>query len=212
MSDSTRKRVGRTSLADYAGFAKAWASAPLRTGAIAPSSRALAREMAFAGAPSAGTRVVELGPGTGIVTEALLEYGVREQDLVLVELNPEFAVALKARYHSATVLTDDAFNAVQAMRKSPEPVSAVISSLPLLVHPHHRRIDLVREALNLAGPFGRFVQFTYSLAAPVRPTGPLRAMRSRRIWGNVPPAVVWTYQHKVLAHDRRSARPNCLND
>ena len=202
MSDSTKKPGPAAMFSNYAEFAKAWANAPLRTGAIAPSSRALAREMAFAGAPAAGTRVVELGPGTGIVTEALLEYGVREQDLVLVELNPDFASALQARYRSATVLMDDAFDAVRALGKRSEPVSAVISSLPLLVHPHRRRVDLLEEALDLADPFGRFVQFTYGLVAPVRPPAKLRAMRSRRVWGNVPPATVWTYQHRMAACDR----------
>ena len=183
-----------SSLTDYLEFARAWARAPLRTGAIAPSSSALAREMVFAAAPTAGKKVLELGPGTGTVTDALLEYGIPEADLVLVELNPQFAAALQRQYPKATVLEQDAFDAIGALQSASETISAVVSSLPLLVHPHDRRLALVQAGLDLAGPMGRFVQFTYHLASPLRCDRAMRAMRSRRVWGNLPPATVWTYQ------------------
>lgn len=197
MKDRRETRKPGSSWGDYFDFARAWMRAPLRTGAIAPSSSALAREMVAAAAPTSGEKVLELGPGTGTVTDALLEYGVPESDLVLVELNPAFATALQSQYPRATVLQQDAFEAIGALQSASEAISAVISSLPLLVHPHHRRLALVENGLDLAGPMGRFVQFTYHLASPLRCNGVLSATRSRRVWLNLPPATVWTYQSRA---------------
>ncbi len=199
MIETGGTRDSGTSWAGYLEFVREWARAPLRTGAIAPSSSTLAREMVFAAAPTVGKKVVELGPGTGKVTRALLDYGIHERDLVLVELNPEFAVALQRQFPKATVMAQDAFDAISALRSTSHAISAIVSSLPLFVHPHHRRLALVENGLDLAEPLGRFVQFTYHLTSPLHCTGTLRAMRSRRVWGNLPPATVWTYQSRLPA-------------
>ena len=88
----------RRGLADSARFLKTLVAAPRLTGAVAPSGRALARAMAAAiGSPSQGL-VVELGPGTGPVTQALIETRVAPERLVLVEYDPGFCRMLEARF------------------------------------------------------------------------------------------------------------------
>jgi len=201
---NNRMRPGRK-LDDAARFLGAWSKNPLRTGAIAPSSRALARQMAYAAAANPGVKIVELGPGTGVVTDALLDAGVMEEHLTLIELNDGFANLLGQRYPKATVCVDDAFSALISIDRLAQPISAVVSSLPLFVYPKKTRQLLCEQALALVGPYGRLVQFTYGPVSPIVLSGQIRATRSRRIWGNLPPATVWTYQANL--------RPGaCLDD
>jgi phosphatidylethanolamine/phosphatidyl-N-methylethanolamine N-methyltransferase len=190
---------------DMIAFARAWLEAPLRTGAIAPSSRQLADQMVFAAAPRRHSAVVELGPGTGIVTESLLSVGIRQQDLVLVELNPDFAENLKRRYPLARVVRADAFSFMNALSRTQTPVGAVISSLPLYVYPKAQRQALCGAAMLCLEHGGRLVQFTYGPVSPITPPENVRAVCSRRIWRNLPPAVVWTYQRRVRTPQRSLA-------
>ena len=53
--------------------------------------------------------MIELGPGTGPITEALVEHGVNPSRLVLVEFNPTFCQLLRQRFPEATVVQADAY-------------------------------------------------------------------------------------------------------
>ncbi len=75
---------------DAAHFFRAWMAAPLRTGAQLPSGRELAKAMAAAVDPDAPGVVVELGSGTGAITQALVERGIAEERLILIEADPQF--------------------------------------------------------------------------------------------------------------------------
>ncbi len=78
-----------------------------------------------------------------------------------------------------------------------QPVAAVVSSLPLLNQPPHRRQKLIGDAFALMGPSGVFVQFTYGLLSPIPRevcANLYSAVRSRPILLNLPPAFVWTYR------------------
>ncbi len=78
-------------------------------GAVMPSGKLLARTMAqYVDVNSAGP-VVELGPGTGAITNALIEHGVDQKRLVLVEYNPGFCALLRDRYPQAKVVQGDAY-------------------------------------------------------------------------------------------------------
>ncbi len=187
----------RRGLADSARFLKTLIAAPRLTGAVAPSGRALARAMAAAaGSPSKGL-IVELGPGTGPVTGALIENGVPEERLMLIEYDPEFCRLLKARFPRAAIIQGDAYDLASALAPfKGRPIAAIVSSLPLLNQPPPRRVKLIGDAFALMGPQGAFVQFTYGLASPIpREVCGSRysAVRSRPILLNLPPAFVWTY-------------------
>src|SRR5271156_7049424 len=101
MQAQTPGGARRPGLADSARFLKTLVAAPRLTGAVAPSGRALARAMAAAiGSPSQGL-VVELGPGTGPVTQSLIETGVLPERLVLVEYDAAFCRLLRRRFSPA---------------------------------------------------------------------------------------------------------------
>jgi phosphatidylethanolamine/phosphatidyl-N-methylethanolamine N-methyltransferase len=195
---SVRDKARRRGLADSAHFFKALVAAPRLTGAVAPSGRALARAMAAAtGSPSRGP-IVELGPGTGPVTGALIESGVAEERLVLIEYDSEFCRLLKARFPHAAIIQGDAYDLPRTLGPfASQRIAAIVSSLPLLNQPPPRREKLIGDAFALMGPSGVFVQFTYGLLSPIPRefcAGRYTATRSRPILLNLPPAFVWTYR------------------
>jgi phosphatidylethanolamine/phosphatidyl-N-methylethanolamine N-methyltransferase len=183
-------------LDDEVRFIRSWIERPLSTGAVAPSSKILARTMARYVDPNSSGPVVELGPGTGPVTEALVKAGVGPSRLVLVEFNPTFCRLLRTRYPEATLVQGDAYSMRRLLESLLlEPASAVVSGLPLMTKPIKMRLRLVRDAFELMLPGAPFVQFTYSVASPVpsRVKG-FSAEPSERIWMNLPPARVWVYR------------------
>jgi phosphatidylethanolamine/phosphatidyl-N-methylethanolamine N-methyltransferase len=198
MQDRALNKTGRRGLADGASFLKTLVAAPRLTGAVAPSGRALARAMAAAiGAPSQGL-VVELGPGTGPVTQALIEADIVSERLVLVEYDPSFCRMLEKRFGGVRVIQGDAYDLPGTLAPfAGQPIAAVVSSLPLLNQPPLRRTKLIADAFALMGPVGVFVQFTYGLQSPIPRefcANRYAATRSRPILLNLPPAFVWTYR------------------
>ena len=181
---------------DEVQFIRSWLDKPLSTGAVMPSGKDLARTMARYVDPAVDGPVVELGPGTGPVTEALVEQGVEPSRLVLVEFNTRFCQLLRARYPDATVVRGDAYGIGRLLGGLLQrPAAAVVSSLPLVTKPFKTRMRLFSEALDLLVPGAPFVQFTYAVGSPIprQPAG-VTAEASERIWLNLPPARVWVYR------------------
>ncbi|MGB6537096.1 MAG: methyltransferase [Xanthobacteraceae bacterium] len=183
-------------LDDEVRFIRSWLERPLSIGAVTPSGKVLARAMARYVDPRSDGPVVELGPGTGPVTEALVEAGVSPSRLVLVEANPAFCRILHARYPEATLLQGDAYRLRWLLETLLlQPAAAVVSGLPLVTKPIGQRLRLIRDAVDLMVPGAPFVQFTYSVAAPLpRRLGGFSVEASERIWMNLPPARVWVYR------------------
>ncbi len=183
-------------LDDEVRFIRSWLEKPLAIGAVTPSSRALARTMARYVDPKSEGPVIELGPGTGPVTEALVEKGVDPARLVLVEFNPAFCQLLRARYPAATIVNGDAYALQRMLAKVVrDPACAIVSGLPLVTKPLRQRLRLLRDAFALMRPGAPFVQFTYAVVAPIpRSLAGVRVEASDRIWMNLPPARVWVYR------------------
>ena len=168
----------------------------MEMGAVVPSGKMLARTMARFVDPDSNGPVIELGPGTGPVTEALVERGIDPARMVLVEFNAKFCRLLRARYPEATVVQGDAYSLKRTLADIlRDPAAGVVSGLPLMTKPVRTRMRLVNEALNLLAPGAPFVQFTYAVVSPIprRLTG-VRREASEPIWLNVPPARVWVYR------------------
>jgi phosphatidylethanolamine/phosphatidyl-N-methylethanolamine N-methyltransferase len=183
-------------LDDEVRFIRSWIERPLSIGAVTPSGKLLARTMARYVDPNSSGPVVELGPGTGPVTEALVEAGVAPSRLVLVEFNPTFCHLLRSRYPEATLVQGDAYSLRRLLETLLlQPAAAVVSGLPLVTKPIKMRLRLIRDALDLMVPGAPFVQFTYSVAAPLpRRLSGFSVEASERIWMNLPPARVWVYR------------------
>jgi phosphatidylethanolamine/phosphatidyl-N-methylethanolamine N-methyltransferase len=193
------KRSGRKP-GDEARFLGAWLKNPMKTGAVAPSSRFLARLMASYVDPAHDGPVIELGPGTGPVTEALLNRGVRPEKLFLIEYSTDFVRLLRQRFPDVSVIQGDAYairkTLAEVLQATKAPISAIVSSLPLLTRPEQEREGLLVEALDLGSAGAPFIQFTYGGKPPV-PAERLPGVsieRSRTIFFNLPPARVFVYR------------------
>ena len=185
----------RIRLNDEMRFIRSWIEKPLSIGAVTPSSKQLARAMArYVDRDGAGP-VIELGPGTGAVTEALLEHGVDESRLVLLEFDRQFCRLLEKRFPQATVVHADAYRLSESLNGvARHAASAVVSGLPLMTKPLRARLRLLREALALLAPNAPFVQFTYAVVPPIPRLSGVKVEASERIWRNMPPARVWVYR------------------
>src|SRR3954453_10937325 len=113
-------------LDDEVQFIRSWIEKPLRTGAVMPSGKFLARTMARHVDPSVEGPVIELGPGTGPVTAALVEQGIHPSRLVLVEFNPDFCRLLRKRHPEATVVSGDAYRLRRVLEDTPQPAASAI--------------------------------------------------------------------------------------
>ena len=166
---------------------------PREISALAPSSAGLARAMTEGLGPDTG-RVVEFGPGTGVITRAILARGVRPADLTLFEMNADFTVLLNGQFPGVTLHN---LPAQEAARLCASGVGRVISGLPLLSMPQPVRQAIVGAAFAVLAPGGRLVQFTYGPTPPLDPATlsalGLSAIRGPKIWINLPPARVYHF-------------------
>jgi phosphatidylethanolamine/phosphatidyl-N-methylethanolamine N-methyltransferase len=183
-------------LDDEVRFLRSWIEKPLHMGAVMPSGRLLARTMAQYVDVESDAPVVELGPGTGAITNALIARGVDQKRLVLVEYNPGFCALLRDRYPHAKVIQGDAYRLRDSLRQVlGAPASAIVSGLPLVTKPMQTRLRLIRDAFLALAPGAPFVQFTYSVAPPIPRSLPgVSTEASERVWINLPPARVWVYR------------------
>ena len=182
------------SLADNFRFLKALIARPKTVGAVIPSSPALARAMARQIDPKAGP-VLEIGPGTGVISEAILERGVAPAQLTLVEYDDELARYLAERFAHVQVIQGDAFDLDHTLRGLDGlPFGAIISSLPLLNHPMPRRLAYMESLTRRLAPGAPLIQFSYGAHAPVVPPPGFAVIRVAQVWANIPPAKVWVYR------------------
>jgi Phospholipid N-methyltransferase len=187
-------------MAEAFDFFQAWLRNPLRVAAVAPSGRALARLITSEISRDTGP-VIELGPGTGVFTRALIARGVRQEDLALVEFGADFAAALHAQYPAACTLWMDAARLRTVDLFDGRQAGAVVSGLPLLSMPLRSVLAILKGAFRKMRPDGAFFQFTYGPRCPV----PVRlldhlGLEAERIGGtlaNIPPAAVYRLRQRA---------------
>ncbi|HVR80956.1 MAG TPA: methyltransferase domain-containing protein [Luteimonas sp.] len=197
--------LGRHRHAQHWDFFRRWVRNPRRVAAVAPSSRRLAARMVDE-VPAGTTRVIELGPGTGVMTEALLARGLAPEGLLAVELDPALHDTLRARFPALHLVRGDArhLDELATGFAGPGEVDAVISSLGLLGMDEADRGAILSVAFALLRPDGRFIQFTYGVKSPVSRAQlhalGLRMRRGAFILRNLPPATVYVYTRAPAAH------------
>jgi phosphatidylethanolamine/phosphatidyl-N-methylethanolamine N-methyltransferase len=183
-----------SSLTDTTLFIQEWLANPQGVGAVAPSSRQLAVAMAKWLPLDPDSYVLELGPGTGVVTESLLARGLRQERLVAIEQNSKMAGMLREKFPRAQIITGDAWKMDDLLRRRREPiekVGAVISSLPLLNFPKAEAERLGEKIRSVLEPDGKWVQFTYRIhKRHPRGTTSFQLHASKIVWFNLPPARV----------------------
>jgi len=175
----------------YGDFLRGLLKNPRAVSAPTPSGPVLAAAMAEKVDPLRPGLVVELGAGTGVVTEALIARGISPDRLVVIEYSAYFADLLRSRFPGATVIQGDAFLFERYLPEDAR-ISAVVSGVPLLNFPLWRRKFLIDRGLGVQDAGGRFIQLSYGWKPPIDPGR--RELSKSLVWRNFPPAHVWTYR------------------
>jgi phosphatidylethanolamine/phosphatidyl-N-methylethanolamine N-methyltransferase len=177
-------------------FFRLWLKDPFKIGAIAPSSPDLARAMASLVPDSQHYPIVELGGGTGVITQALLERGIPPQKLIVVERDPTLHDLLQKRFPSVNVVQGDAAHLGALLHPHGiSKVSTIVSGLPLLVFRKSVQQEIIAAAFAVMERGAPFIQFTYGPFSPLprKELGLVGRVR-KRVLNNLPPASIWVYQ------------------
>ena len=187
-----------------------WIRKPRRIGAVIPSSASLAAAMAARIDTDAPGAVIELGGGTGCVTRAILSAGVKPENLIVVEREPEFCELIASAFPDTNVLCADACDLTALARRSGAArVKTVVSSLPLLSIKDSECRKILESAFSVLAPEGEFIQFTYGPAMPlsraIADDLGIEGVRTEWVLSNFPPAAVWRFRRKDVAVESRHA-------
>jgi len=180
---------------DKLEFARGLVTKPKTLGAIAPTSARMATKMASLVRPDSGLPVLELGPGTGVITKAILDTGIKPENVYSIEYSADFLPGLKRRYPGINFIHGDAFKIREiAEELGISRFDCVISALPLLNFPISQRLRLIVASLKLMEHERPLVQFSYGPRPPV----PERSRNFKvnhlgTVLRNIPPARIWTY-------------------
>lgn len=179
-------------------FLKGWIRKPAEVGAVKPTGKPTARAMAALVPGDSPLPVLELGPGTGVITQALLEAGIEPQRIVGIEYSRDFYGFLVERFPRVNFIHGDAFRAQELLARTPwRKFSAVIGAIPLLNVPRDERARLVESCLEITESGGPFIQITYGPRPPTPALeGRYRVEATDWIMKNVPPARIFIYRRE----------------
>ena len=190
------KQFGRRKLDEEVRFFKGWQRDMKGVGAILPTSGIAARRMASVIDPQSGLPVLELGAGTGVITKAILQTGIRPEQLVSVEYSPAFHQSLVERFADVDFRLGDAFDLKTTLgERYGETFDCVISAVPMLSFSPERRIALLEELLSMMKPGRPVIQITYGALSPIPPKRESYTVSHYDfVVRNVPPAQLWVYR------------------
>lgn len=183
-------------------FGWEWLKAPRQVGALAPSSSGLSQAITDGLTEEHGP-ILELGPGTGVFTGAILARGVPPQRVAAIEASEGFANALADRYPGVKVILGDAARVRQLTPFGPAAAGTVVCGLPLLSMPPDKIMRVLAGGFASLRPGGSFRLFTYGPYCPVpadiRARLGLHARRTAFVALNMPPASVYILERKTAA-------------
>jgi phosphatidylethanolamine/phosphatidyl-N-methylethanolamine N-methyltransferase len=177
-------------------FFKGMMQGPKTVGSIVPTSSITARKMASVININSGLPVLELGPGTGAITKAILGRGVKPDKLVAIEYSTDFYEHLVRLYPGVHFINGDAFDLDKTLGAlKGQMFDSVVSAVPLLNFPMQARSALLESLLDRV-PAGRpVVQISYGAVSPIiaRPDR-YHIQHFDFIVRNIPPAQLWIYR------------------
>jgi phosphatidylethanolamine/phosphatidyl-N-methylethanolamine N-methyltransferase len=181
---------------DELKFFKGWIDKPRAVGSIIPTSSVTAARMASIVDTKSGLPVLEVGPGTGVITKAILKRGVKPSELYAVEYSRDFVAHLRRNYPGVNVIEGDGFNLDDTLGDMRDTMfDSVVSGVPLLNFPVERRVAYLESLLKRI-PRGRpVVQLTYGPKSPIPPgLGDYTIEHFHFILRNIPPTQLWLYR------------------
>lgn len=182
-------------------FFKEFMVSPKHVGAVAPSSKYLAGRVVEMARVEEASIVVEWGPGTGAITQCVLEKLPSDAQFFAMEISEDFVRTLAARFPQVVVHPDSAANTRKYLERiGAQSCDSIVSGLPWASFNDALQDQLLDTLLDVLRPGGRFVTYTY-IMSPLMPAGQkFRAKLKRRfshfevtpmVWRNIPPAFVY---------------------
>jgi phosphatidylethanolamine/phosphatidyl-N-methylethanolamine N-methyltransferase len=188
--------------ADACVFFSLWLQKPLRIAAANPSGARLADAVARCIDLARPGPVLELGAGTGSLTQGLVRAGCSPERIIALEREPALVAVLRREFPAMTVIEGDATRIGAYLTGSVERLAGVVSSLPIKWFPAAAQSAIVKPCFDLLGPGGRFLQLTNAFSSPlsIHRLG-IAGQEVCRVWRNVLPAQVWAYSERSLPLD-----------
>ncbi|OGV52182.1 MAG: hypothetical protein A2X49_05920 [Lentisphaerae bacterium GWF2_52_8] len=177
---------------------------PRTTGALWASSSHLSRTMTLNIGIESAKVVVELGPGTGAITEHILPAISPNTCFFAVELNKEMLKVFENRFPETPIYHDSASNLPSLLDKKGVPAAdVVISGLPWAAFPSGLQDEILDAILASLAKKGFFTTFAY-LQGLLLPSAQKFSKKLKRhfsrvekspvVWRNIPPAFVYRCQ------------------
>ena len=185
-------------LNDAALFFRRWLSNPLQMGSIIPSSPKLGQLIARQIDKRSSSSILELGAGTGAITKSLISSGISPGRIAVVEIVPEMAEHLRAKFPQTSVLQADAFDLpIPLLKDTLGEIGTVICGIPLVLLSEAKQRQFIQQVEAVA-PGRGFLLYTYCVTSPL-PYRTLGLEAQRLAWTplNFPPASVWHYRPKA---------------
>lgn len=182
--------------ADLVRFFGTWMRNPIKMGAVAPSSATYCAKMVAASTTKIDGPVLELGPGLGVVTRALLDAGVSPSRITSIEYDRDFAATLQRRFPAVNVIRGDGFDLDRTLADGGATrFSTILLAIPIVKFPQGERQALFSRYFSRLAPGGNLTQLSYLWTPPVKPVpGIFDVSASPIVWDNIPPARVWIYR------------------
>lgn len=189
-------------LKSVAVFSRELFTNPGATGAACPSSLWLGQRMASFIPKDYDGLVVELGAGTGAITNELLDRGIAPNNLISIEMSASLSTYLQHRFPNVRVIQGDAEELQQIIDQSTgrpnTSVDYIVSSLPFRSLPREVCQKIAQQITQILTSAGRLIQFTYHLRSKnFTPFNGFTSLRSKIVWANIPPARVDLYAVKA---------------
>ncbi|RIY02542.1 methyltransferase domain-containing protein [Aureimonas flava] len=201
MSGRMEQDAARERRKDLARFFGTWMRNPVKMGAVAPSSARYCATMVASATTEVDGPILELGPGLGCVTRALLEAGVDPARITSIEYDAEFAATLKDRFPAINVIQGDGFDLDATLGDGGRTrFAAILFAIPIVKFPQEERQRLFSRYFDRLLPGGNLTQLSYLWKPPVRAVpGRFDVSASDIVWDNIPPARVWIYSQAGAA-------------
>ena len=181
-------------------FFKSWIDKPKAVGSVLPTSGVTARRMASVVTLGSELPVLELGPGTGVISKAILERGIRPEQLYSVEYTKSFIKPLQERFPGVNFIHGDAFDLDSVMSDmKDQKFDSIVSAIPLLNFPVPQRVKYIKSLLDYVNPGRPIMQMSYGPVSPVPPDWETYSVEPYDwIVRNVPPVRLWVFR-KILS-------------
>lgn len=180
-------------------FFRQWLRSPKSMGAVIPSSRVLARAVTEAVRWRPGQHVIELGAGTGAISQGLIDSGLPPEALMMIELDRPLFEYLRGRFPAVRVVNGDATRLIDIVgQQGITDVGTVISGLPMVTMPLTFQRAIIHQSLELLGADGCLLQYSYSPVSPIpaRKLG-VEAKLVKVVVRNLPPATLWRFRPRA---------------